>query len=67
MDGSMAFVDDFVILAMWMTPCAVMALGFVYGLDAVLERIVPLAQPLTTAADRSDVPAKRALPPSQTV
>lgn len=64
----MAFVDDFVILAMWMTPCAVMALGFVYGLDAVLERLVPLAQPLTTTtADASDVTREQVLPPSRTV
>jgi hypothetical protein len=62
----MAFVDDFVILAMWMTTCAVMALGFVYGLDAVLERFVPLAQPLTTAtAEASDVTRTGALPPTR--
>jgi hypothetical protein len=60
----MTFVDDFVILAMWMTPCAAMALGFVYGLDAVLERLVPLAQPLTTpTADSSEVKSVAALPP----
>ena len=60
----MAFVDDLVILVMWMTPCAAMALGFVYGLDAVLERLVPLAQPLTTpTAEASEVTRGAGLPP----